>query len=273
MIIEVLSERLYASRLAPATIARYYRSLTLLGEAGVSTLSDVTPAAVRGYLEQRAEAVSLKAAQADLAALCSVLRYLAETGRFERESLEAVRRLRGPTERPPQLSASFLTPAEVDHLCVFASPFDESLVRVAVWSGLRASELAGLGWGDVDWRGRSLIVRGGKTGARRVPCCAPLLARLRAMQDKATGAHVVSASGRRVHRNTIQRRLNRVRDRASMEHVTFTLLRHTRASWWVQAGVPLAKVAAWLGHSVEVCVRFYAGLQSGYDPDCERLPA
>jgi integrase len=57
-----------------------------------------------------------------------------------------------------------------------------------------------------------------------------------------------------------------------MPFVDFTLLRHTRASWWVQAGVPLAKVAKWMGHSINICARHYAGLQPGYDTDCERAP-
>ena len=38
----------------------------------------------------------------------------------------------------------------------------------------------------------------------------------------------------------------------------------------VQAGVSLAKVATWMGHSPLVCFRFYVGLVPGGDPDVER---
>lgn len=71
----------------------------------------------------------------------------------------------------------------------------------------------------------------------------------------------------------MQRRLRALRGVAGMPHVTFHLLRHTRASWWIQAGVALVKVAKWLGHSVEVCSTFYAGIRAEYDADVERMPA
>lgn len=38
----------------------------------------------------------------------------------------------------------------------------------------------------------------------------------------------------------------------------------------MQGGVPIAKVAKWLGHSVEVCARHYAGISDAYDPEAER---
>lgn len=52
--------------------------------------------------------------------------------------------------------------------------------------------------------------------------------------------------------------------------MTLTLCRHTRASWWIQAGVPVALVAKQLGHSVAVCLRHYGGLSDGYDATLER---
>jgi integrase len=68
------------------------------------------------------------------------------------------------------------------------------------------------------------------------------------------------------------KRLERVGAQTGI-HATLCLLRHTAASWWVQGGVPIAKVAAWLGHAPNTCTRHYAGLQRGFDPDVDRRPA
>ncbi len=48
------------------------------------------------------------------------------------------------------------------------------------------------------------------------------------------------------------------------------VFRHTFASRLVQAGVPLAKVSAWLGHE-DIRTRLrYAHLAPGHDADIER---
>lgn len=114
----------------------------------------------------------------------------------------------------------------------------------------------------------------GKTGPRRVPLCYPCFRLIERLRDEQADRPMPSPwlLGRRRTRHNLKHSLVRARKRAGMPRVAFNLLRHTRASWWVQAGVPLAKVAMWMGHSVEICTRYYAGLQTGYDPDCERLP-
>ncbi len=49
------------------------------------------------------------------------------------------------------------------------------------------------------------------------------------------------------------------------------LMRHTFASWLVQAGVPLAKLSAWLGHAQIQTTMRYAHLAPGHDADIDRL--
>lgn len=84
-----------------------------------------------------------------------------------------------------------------------------------------------------------------------------------------------SASGSYLAPNTLGRRLAVARAVAGQigGKLDFLTLRHTFASWHVQAGVSIAKVARWLGNCVAICERHYAALAPGGDPDCERMPA
>lgn len=160
------------------------------------------------------------------------------------------------------------------------------MIRADTLSGLRAGELCRLRWEEVDF-GRGVIhVRWLpelgqhgriKTGRERlVPICAELKEVLRPYAERDGWSGFVFRNGCRGSVNafatvkTLRRQLVLARRIAGLPDVTFHVLRHTRASWWAQAGVPMPKIARWLGHSVEVCVRYYSGLQQGYDPDCER---
>lgn len=109
----------------------------------------------------------------------------------------------------------------------------------------------------------------------KVPVCAPLRALLEARMQSVRGEFLIHADvddEGPPHLEMLRQDLARVRQSAGLPWVTFHTLRHTRASWWVQAGVPIAKVAHWLGHTVQVCIKHYAGLADVYDVECERMP-
>lgn len=162
----------------------------------------------------------------------------------------------------------------------------EMLVRLDCYSGLRAGELARLRREDVDLDGSVLRVRWleealGQVGRiktkheRLVPLCAPLRDLLEQLFVVRPGRYLLRRDAA-IDAPVGVRRLNAdlawARSRAGLPWVTLHTLRHTRASWWVQGGAPIAKVAHWLGHSPEVCARFYAGLAAGYDADAESMP-
>lgn len=135
------------------------------------------------------------------------------------------------------------------------------------------------GWADVDrerkliavrWRASGAgagVSRGGPSGDQ------PLAARL----DPAAPLGHLSAGvlARRMRRLSAARigpaarpRLDGGARAAAQDEPAAALA--APASWWVQAGVPIAKVAKWLGNSPEVIQRHYGGLVAGWDPDAER---
>jgi integrase len=257
----VLEELQFRQRLAPTTIANYEVALRRWSACGVRSVGDVSVATAQSFVEKRLATVQTQSVSTEFSAVLAVLAHLERTGRFPTVTLDEVRRCAPRTPKRQQFSAPFLAREQLDAYCAGATADTAWLVRLACYVGLRASELARLEWCDVDLDRRTLQVGRGKTGARRVPLCAPAVDLLR---PRGGAGHVFGG----VCARTLQERVREGRGTSS-PRVTLTLCRHTRASWWVQSGVPLAKVAKWLGHSIEVCARHYAGLAEAYDPAAE----
>lgn len=266
------------------TLVLYRRAIQFWGEFGVILTRDVTPENMVRYVGARALRAPAAARQ-DAVILMAVLSYLERTNRFPKDALTELRRL-VPRKRPrAELSALFLERAEVDRLVavaprVVAVTQAQRAARIVAYAGLRRGEACRLRWDHIDLRAKAIDVVSGadgrtKTGrSRRIPLCRPLHEHLLRVKDEWSARGPYLVAGHRVARwQDLQTGMLELRARARVAQATYNVLRHTRASWWIQAGVPPAKVALWMGHSVEVCLRHYAGLLQGYDPDAERMPA
>ena len=91
----------------------------------------------------------------------------------------------------------YLTPKEVDRLQDAARKHsryghrDATAILIAYRHGLRASELVGLRWDDIDWQTSTLHVRRAKGGiGTRQPLAARELRALRRLQREASGVHI-----------------------------------------------------------------------------------
>jgi integrase len=271
---EVLREEAFTAPKAPGTLRNYRDSLAVLRRLGVEADRDATPEKVARFLSDRLTEVLPQTARKDFVFLCGVLGYLERTDRFPLDRLRRVRRLKPHVPPPGLLCAPHLTRDEVDRLLAVARPggLAALTVTLAVFSGLRAGELCRLRWSDVDMHRRVLVVRSSlasrtKTGRSRVvtmprELATALSAARRDASDFVLGPRQI----------TVRAMLKRVTRLGAIAGVTVTtlLLRHTRASWLAAAGVPLLRIAKQLGHSPEVCARFYAGLTDGFDSECDR---
>jgi integrase len=135
---------------------------------------------------------------------------------------------------------------------------------------LRVEEVPGLGEDGLA-----------KTGPRTIPVCRELKALVLEHAPKRgylfPPGRTKNPRGIKSHRpylsvDCLELDMKRVRKHAKMPWVKWTTLRHTRASWWAQAGVARMLIAEWLGNSEEVCEQFYIGLPQAYHPDCEKAP-
>lgn len=163
-------------------------------------------------------------------------------------------------------------------------------VGTALYTGMRRAEIRRMEWADVDFD--RAVVRVPRSKNKR-PRAIPMSDKLRTLlveQRKLTGdrAHVFPGSdsmGYSGRPASGMRRLSWWVDAIKplqkampifTANLTETatgrgwhLFRHTFASRLVQAGVPLAKVSAWLGHSDIRTTMIYAHLAPGHDEDIE----
>ena len=239
--------------------------------------------AERGHL-------SPKTVNNHLTLLISMLHLAVELG-----WLRQVPKIRKP--RVSQLDEDYRYLRSADEIARFlqASREEDEPVHVlyatTVYTGLRAGEVAGLQWADVDFDRRLMSVRrsyhgptkGGRT--RYVPILDPLLPILRAWRLRHPGTFVfTNRDGRMLGPSgrMFQEVLHRVLDRADFESpiirgkrrwcITFHGLRHTFASHWVMNGGDLFRLQKILGHrSVEMTLRYAHLAPDAYRSDYGRL--
>lgn len=166
------------------------------------------------------------------------------------------------------------------------------LYLVALATGMRAGELAGLEWQDVNFETRLIMVQRSFSGptksghARPVPILNALLADLREWRLRHPGRLVfTNRDGRMLGKSTraFQEVLHRVLDRAAFpsetkpngrvrRYITFHGLRHTFASHWMMNGGDVFKLQQILGHqSMAMTLRYAHLAPHAFQDDYARL--
>jgi integrase len=255
---------------------------------GSLAVANVDVSAADTFVAERSH-LSPKTINNHLTLLISMLRFAVDLG-----WLRAVPRIKKPKVgldtdyrylRTNQEVAEFLQAAEVEGEHVYV------LYATATYTGLRAGELAGLQWSDIDLDQRLITVRRSYHGptksgrVRHVPILDPLLPLLRTWRLRHPGRLVFTNRDGRMLRpsaRAFQEVLHRVLDRAGFEspvvggkrrwHVTFHGLRHTFASSWVTCGGDIFKLQKLLGHStIEMTMRYAHLAPDAFVTDYDRL--
>jgi len=168
--------------------------------------------------------------------------------------------------------------------CLLSAATDRYRVAIAcgLFAGLRLSELLGLVWDDIDFRGEAIRVRFqmGRDGKRRplktaaarrdVILMKPLaseLLRLRVASPFSGPGDLVfcSTMGATIgHRNLTARGLEKAATRSGVDGATFHVLRHTFASMLIARGHDPVFVSRQLGHAnPAITLKVYAHLFDG----------
>ncbi|OZE30229.1 hypothetical protein CH256_15045 [Rhodococcus sp. 05-2254-6] len=170
-----------------------------------------------------------------------------------------------------------LSKIEVDKLLAHVAREPMQHAWQLAMHGMRRGEIAGLRWEDVDLDKAKLkvantriavgsdIIEGPpktKKSRRTLPISKPLEAALRAARaqqarDKLSlGEHYQESeyvvrlpSGQAVHPNLLTFRWKKILESAQLRHVRLHDARHTCATLMHLQGIPIAVIAAWLGHA------------------------
>lgn len=140
-----------------------------------------------------------------------------------------------------------------------ASPHAKLFVRLALSTAARAGAILELTWDQVDLT-RGLIDLGEGNGNKRrsvVPITQQLRAALEEAKTLSVTEYVIESKGKPV--KSVKTAFQAAVKRARLDDtgVVIHTLRHTAATWMVQAGVPLAEVARLLGDSEKIVEKVY----------------
>lgn len=161
---------------------------------------------------------------------------------------------------PPPKERHLTKPEYIKLLEACNTPHLKLFVQVALGTGARKGAILDLTWDRVDLeRGVITLSKGPATNKRRatVPVNETLLRALKQAKEGAESPYVISFHGKPVKEVIIAFR--RACKRAGLEDVTPHTLRHTAAVWLAEAGIPIAEIAQFLGHSdMKTTYRVYA---------------
>jgi integrase len=183
------------------------------------------------------------------------------------------------------MEANVLTPPEIRRLVAAAEERYRLIIMTAIYTGLREGELLGLGWDDVDFQGRQLIVRRTlnkngrfyepKTRAsrRRVAIPVSLVLELKRWKLACPKGEIDivfpnASGGLENQSNLLKRGFFPALRRAGLRHIRFHDLRHTYASLLVALDVHPKRIQALMGHSsIKITMDTYGHLMHETDSD------
>jgi site-specific recombinase XerD len=230
-------------------------------------LEGLTAADVSGFLARECGVRRVAAARRLVTVARSVLRYLHVAGVIGAPldwAVPAVAPVRGrslPRGVSPETVAALLDSCDRRRV---VGRRDYAIVLLLVRLGLRAGEVAGLGFDDLDWRAGEVLVHG-KGGRRdRLPlpvdvgeALADYLRHRPGSEHRAVFLQMIR-SGPPITRHTVSGLVREASARAGVGRVAPHQLRHTAASGMLGAGASLAEIAQVMRHSQQRTTEVYA---------------
>ena len=279
------TERLATQRLASARTVAAYRDTFRLLLSFVSRRTSTEPwkldfadldaptiGAFLIYLEQERHN-SVRTRNARLAAIHSLFRYAALRHPEHAGSIERV--LSIPQKRFERALVSFLTRPEVEAMLespdrsTWIGRRDHALVLVAVQTGLRVAELAGLHCSDVVLtNGPHVRCHGKGRKERCTPLATQTVATLRVWLSERGGGPAdplfPSRRGTPLSTDAVEALVAKYAAEAGgrcpslrAKAVTPHVLRHTCAMFLREAGIDISTIALWLGHESPASTQMY----------------
>lgn len=274
-------ERAGRDGLEPTTIAAYdqHVRLHIVPLCGGVKLSQLTAPMVEGFLDELVDKLSRPMAIRVLRSLSSIIAEAMRRGQVAQNVARNVKVKRLARQRT---KAAIPSKKALRALLAAAEnanrPREQSLVMLALYGGLRASELRGLAWPHVDLQAGSVSVvqradaQGtigapkSASGRRTVPLPPSAVAALRkwklACPLNETQLVFPSLAGKPMsHRYMTLNLLKPLIEAAEIKPLGLHDLRHAAASLWIEQRVDAKRVQTWLGHhSIQVTFDTYGHL-------------
>lgn len=252
-------------------IEQYWRDLAPSFEGKlVSDLNKVFFKEVEQSFEQKG--LSRKTINQKLGLVLSVLNHSASLDRIDKHKLEGYKLTRAKRKTiefwDKETSAKFLSYAREKYRGSNRWPYVVYLL--ALNTGMRAGEIWGLTWADLNPRAKHIDVERqtdlvtrefretkGKE-SRRVPLSDALWLELEALkQERSSSDLVFHVEGRCIRHRKFAKRFERDVEKSGCQSISFHGMRHTFATLALDSGIPLKTVSVILGHKDLVTTNGY----------------
>lgn len=281
---DAVTKWLRAQRIKPTTRAAYTAALRpVVDELGDQTVQSVSKDDVEDLITALQDGTTDRGVWANtsinpmLARLRAMFDDLQKQGILARNVAALVKSVKRADDSPAP-RGNTLTPRQIKTLVKHhKGKHSEPLILLALL-GLRRGELAALRWTDIDTAHKTIAVSRNRTtdgsevfegttktaaGTRELPLPDSTVQRLTTLKTgKDPQAYVISqqrSPGEPYHPGTLSRLWTEALTDAGIPHVRLHDARHTTATHLHAEGVPLADVAAWLGHAnAAVTARVYS---------------
>lgn len=250
---------------SPHTVRSYGVDLAQLAASVAERADPFEPEGLRHFLRTYGKTPPTRARK--LSSLRSFVKFLRRIGEIDADPTEA---LEAPIRRRrlPKALSQHQASALLDQSDVGRTPLrDRALLELMYAAGLRASEVVGVDLGDLDWRARTLKVRG-KGNKERLTLfgetCASALQlfidgeRTPASMPGPTEALFTNRLGKRLTTRTVQNVVRRWANQAGLPpDTTPHSLRHSFATHLLDGGADLKSVQQLLGHESLATTQIY----------------
>lgn len=261
MIAEVLAA--YGSEVAPEKPSARnigYHISNLLKWWGEKRVADISGKSCKEYVKTK----TAPAAAADLKVLKASVKYWNE----EYGPLDAMPQFWKPEGNPPK--ERWLTRSEAARLLWAARPYQHlrRLILLGLYTGSRPGVLLSLTWAQIDFaagvmsRTKPGAIESKKKRSPKVRLGRRIMAHLKRWKRLDGDQRLVCYFTSPYHPGARQVEdphgaWRKVVEASKLKGVTKHTLRHTRATWMMQAGVPIWEAAGFLGMTVKTLERVY----------------
>lgn len=260
-----------ANRKETTEISQLSLARTLVPVFGDRLIRDITVREILSYRDRRLTAqtrrgkkkrLSPSTVNREITFLSGVFQEAVTRGYLERNPCREFQRLPENNKRD-----RYLTRDEYDRIYAFLPNWLRPMVELAVYTGMRLGEVINVKRADIDWENCQIKLTKTKNNKTRyAPMNSNLEDTLRRIhpfmgpEGHSPYLFVNPQTGRPYFRTSPRASFVKAVKTAGIDDVTFHTLRHTFASWMIQAGVSKDVVQMILGHGSSHMTDRYAHL-------------
>lgn len=261
-------------KVKPSTLKGYQYVIRrlLIPSFGDYNLSDITTGQLQVFVAERIKTVSGKTVCNEIVVIKEMFKHAYRWGYLKVNPAEHLER---PKIEKPEIE--ILSPEEMERLLANSHHHYRIAFLTGFLTGMRAGELWGLQWSDIDWNSKQIYVRRSlwkgqfqtpksKYSIRKIDIPDSLIYELKKWKLACpVNDHDVvfpSPEGKlSQHDNIVKRYFNQALRKAGLRQVSFHSLRHSNASMRIQAGQNIKYIQSQLGHaSINITMDIYGHL-------------